>query len=302
MKSKHSALISLASAMLVFGTVGIFRKYIALPSSLIAMARGLGGALFLLCLFAVGRRSPDREAIRKNLPLLCLSGVFIGFNWILLFEAYRFTTVATATLCYYMAPVVVILASPLLFRERMTVKRGICVLLALIGIVLVSGLPTGKTAGENDPIGIALGLGAAVLYATVVLMNKYIRGVPALDKTVVQLGAAGAIMVPYFFLTERVSEIEFDVRSLVLLFIVAILHTGISYTLYFGSIDKLPAQTVAIFSYVDPVVAILLSALLFDERMGIGGAIGAILILGATLLGELPVGEGRKRTRKKDRD
>ena len=294
MKTKHAALMSLAMAMLIFGTIGIFRKYIELPSSLIAMARGIIGALFLLAVILIGKRTPDRASVKRNFPLLCASGILIGFNWILLFEAYRFTTVSTATLCYYMAPVLVILAAPILFRERMTLKRAICVLLALVGIALVSGLPTGASEGEQNTLGILLGLGAALLYATVVLMNKYIRGISALDKTVIQLGAAGIIMIPYFFLTESLSAITPDPRSLILLLVVAILHTGIAYTLYFASIEQLPAQTVAIFSYVDPVVAILLSAAIFDERMGLGGAVGAILILGATLLHELPVGQKRE--------
>lgn len=284
--------------MLVFGTVGIFRKYIDLPSSMIAMARGLIGALFLFAVLAVKRQKPDRVAIKKNAILLLLSGVFIGFNWILLFEAYRFTTIATATLCYYMAPVLVILFSPLLFKEKMTPKKIVCVLLALCGITLVSGIFNGNTIGTDNTTGILLGLGAAALYASVVMMNKKISDITALDKTVIQLASAGVVMIPYLFLTEDVTALTYTPKSLIFLLIVAIVHTGISYTLYFGSISQLPAQTAAIFSYIDPVVAIILSAILFDEKLGICGAIGAILILGATLIVELPIGRKQKNGEK----
>ena len=294
-KQSNKGIIGLTAAMVIFGTVGIFRKYIDLPSSMIAMARGLIGTLFLLILLACKRQRLDRAAIRKNAVMLLISGICIGFNWILLFESYRYTTIATATLCYYMAPVIVILAAPILLKERMTAKDLACVLLAVMGIVLVSGLPdTG--AGTQNTLGILLGLGAAVLYASVILMNKKITDIGAVDKTVVQLAAAGAIMIPYLLLTEDVTAISYTPKSLILLILVAILHTGFAYTLYFGAIGSLPAQTAAIFSYVDPVVAIILSAILFDERMTVGGVIGAVLILGATLLRELPIFQKRQKS------
>lgn len=290
MQKRSASLISLTSAMLVFGTIGIFRKFIDLPSSMLAMARGLIGMLFLLAVLLFKKQKPDREAILRNAPLLLISGTCIGFNWILLFEAYRYTTIATATLCYYMAPIIVILLAPILFKERMTLKKAICVLSSLCGITLVSGILDGGNVAASNTTGILLGLGAAALYASVILMNKKIKDIGALDKTVVQLGSAGIVMIPYLLLTEDVAAIRYDTTSVIFLFIVAIVHTGIAYTLYFGSIGQLPAQTVAIFSYIDPVVAILLSSIIFKEKMGITGIIGAILILGTALIEELPIG------------
>lgn len=287
MKSNHINLFKLSSTMLIFGTIGIFRKYIELPSSMIAMARGLGGMLFLLAVILISKKKCSREAIRKNALQLILSGIFIGFNWILLFEAYRFTTIATATLCYYMAPVIVMIASPFLFRERLTAKKIVCILLALCGITMVSGILNPADGNATDPRGILLGLGAAVLYATAILMNKRITDITAIDQTMVQLGSAGAVMIPYLLLTENLSQISFSPIGLIFLAIIAIVHTGIAYTLYFSSIGSLPAQTVAIFSYIDPVVAIILSALIFGEDMGVWGIIGAVLILGATLFAEI---------------
>ena len=278
----------LISAMLIFSTIGIFRKYIPLPSSVLAMARGWIGMAFLLVWILLKGEKPSREAIGRNLGKLLLSGTLIGFNWILLFEAYRYTTVATATLCYYMAPIFVIVASPFLFKERLGRKKILCVAAALAGMVLVSGVTDSGFGGEGEWRGVVLGLGAAVLYASVVVLNKFIREISAYDKTVMQLGAAAVVLVPYTLLTGEMGSISFSPAAVILLLTVGIIHTGIAYTLYFGSMKDLPGQTVALFSYIDPVGAILLSALVLGEAMGTAQTVGAVLVLCAALVSELP--------------
>lgn len=290
-KQESRARLALLCSMIVFGTIGIFRKYIALPSGFVAMARGLVGALFLLGVIACHREKPSRAVIRRNLPLLLLSGVLIGFNWILLFEAYNYTTVAIATLCYYMAPTLVILLSPLILRERLTARGLIAVVLSLCGMVPVSGVLQGGFEGIHDPRGILLGLGAALLYACVILCNKKLTDVGAYDKTTVQLAAAGVVLIPYTLFFEVLpgqAVFSFDLRSVGMLLTVCVVHTGISYALYFGSMSHIGAQTVALFSYLDPVLAILLSALLLEEPFDIFAAVGAAMILGAALIGEWP--------------
>ena len=291
MKNKNSSLFMLITSMVVFGTVGVFRRYIDLSSAMIAMTRGIVGAVFLLLFVLLRGKRLDGAAIRKNLLLLILSGVAIGFNWILLFEAYNYTTVATATLCYYMAPIVVILVSPFLLKEKLTGRRLLCVAVALIGMVLVSGvLETGFSASELR--GVVLGLGAAVLYASVILMNKGLKNVGAYDKTFVQLLAAGLVLVPYLLLTGGFSGVSVTPLSLGMLAVVCIVHTGLCYTLYFGCMDGLRAQTLALFSYIDPVVAVLLSALLLKEPLTVFSGLGAVLVLGAAVVSELPEKRG----------
>ena len=251
-----NATFKLTLSMVIFGTIGIFRRYIPLPSSLVAMTRGLTGMLFLLLVMVLRKRGMNRTAVRRKLGLLCLSGAAIGVNWILLFEAYNYTSVATATLCYYLAPMFVILASPLVVGERLTAKKLICVLTALLGMVFVSGvLESG--GGSSDLKGVLLGLGAAVLYASVVLMNKQLGDVPAYDRTIVQLGSSAAVLLPYVLLTEDMGALTFTPNTIGLLLVVGIVHTGIAYALYFGSLMHLKAQTAAILSYIDPVVAVL---------------------------------------------
>ena len=273
----------------VFGTIGIFVRWIGLPSSIIALVRGAVGAAFLLLLARFRHAPIDRAALRRRWQLLLLSAAMMSFNWITLFEAYRYTTVATATLCYYMAPIFVTLISPVLLKERLTARKLLCVFLALAGMVFVSGVPQSGLPGPSEAKGILLALCSAALYAGVILINKYLAGVPAYDRTLLQLACAAAVMIPYILLTEDLSAMSVTPLGAVLLLIVAVFHTGWCYALYFGSMTVLSAQTVALFSYIDPIVAILLSALLLREPLGWSGILGAALVLGSTLVSELPV-------------
>lgn len=274
-------------SMVIWGSIGIFRRYIPLGSAPLAMARGVIGTVFLLVLLAVKGQKLSVEAVKRNGVLLLVSGAFIGINWILLFEAYNYTTVAIATLCYYMAPILVILVSPIVLREHLGRKKIVCVIIALIGMICISGiLDSAEETGELK--GILFGLGAAVFYASVILMNKKIHDISAYDKTIIQMGSAALVLLPYVLLTGQLNGITLDGMAIAMILVVGVVHTGIAYALYFGSMDKIPAQTVALFSYIDPVVAILLSAFLLSEKMGVYEMIGTICVLGATIISELP--------------
>lgn len=280
------SMLMLASAMLIFGTIGIFRRHIPLSSALLSFIRGAIGSLSLLIFVKLrGRR------IRHSLPprvivLLLVSGAMIGLNWILLFEAYNYTTVATATLCYYMAPTIVVLLSPVFFKEKLTPKKLVCAAAAFAGMVLISG-----AAGEGIPkgdalLGILFGLGAALLYAAVIIMNKIIRNVDPYEKTILQLASASVCLLPYLLASGQFSRVELTPAAAVLVLIVGLIHTGIAYALYFGSTDGLQAQTIAVMSYLDPVSALFFSAFLLMEPISAGGIPGAVLILGAALISE----------------
>lgn len=286
-----NAKIKIITAMVTFGTIGIFVRYIPLPSSIIALVRGVLATFFLLAVMACGKRWPDKAAITRNLALLLISGVLIGFNWILLFEAYNYTSVAVATLCYYLAPVFVIIASPFVLGEKLTTRKTLCVIAALGGMVLVSGVIQNYLSGGNTEdlklTGVILGIGAGALYAAIILMNKKLEDISSYDTTVMQLAAASIVLVPYCLITVDIGALEVTPVSAVLLLIVGIVHTGIAYVLYFGSIKELPAQTVAIFSYIDPILAVLLSALLLKENMDMLSILGAVMILGSTFVSEM---------------
>ena len=288
MGKETNAKASLILAMVIFGTIGIFRKYIPLPSGIVACARGILGVAFLLIFIKVKKIKMDREAIKKHLAILLVSGGFIGLNWVLLFESYRYTSVAVATLCYYMAPIFVMIVSLFLLKEKLTGRKMLCVIVALIGMVFVSGVLDGGITDISELKGILFGLGAAALYASVVMMNQKLREVPTYDKTIMQLGAAAVVLIPYILFVEDLSAVTLTPLMAIMLIIVGVVHTGIAYALYFGSMNGLKAQTVALFSYIDPIVAIILSALFLKEPMTVYSAIGAVLVLGATMISELP--------------
>lgn len=288
MKKESSARMSLILAMIIFGTIGIFRKYIPLSSGIVAWVRGVLGVAFLLIFIKMKKINMDWNSIRAHLKILLISGGLIGMNWVLLFESYRYTSVAAATLCYYMAPIFVMIVSPFVLKEKMTVKKAVCVIVALLGMVFVSGVLDGEISDLSELKGILFGLGAAALYATVIMMNQKLKKVPTYDKTIMQLGTAAVILIPYILLVEDLSAVTLTPLIIIMLIIVGVVHTGIAYALYFGSMNELRAQTVALFGYIDPIVAIILSALFLKEPMTVYSAIGAVLVLGATMISELP--------------
>ena len=274
----------MAAAMLVFGTIGLFVKNIGFPSSFISFARALTGSIFIALFMLFSGHGLDKKSVLKNLKLLIPSGIAMAFNWICLFEAYRFTGVAVGTLCYYMAPVIVVILSPVFLKEKLTAINVTSVLAAVVGAVLISGVVSGSAKSAK---GILLGLAAAALYSTVVMINKFVKNLSPIETTFVQLLTAAVTMIPYILMTEDVTTFVFDRRSVIFTLIVGVFHTGIVYMIYFSSVQKIPAQTTAVFSYIDPVTAIILSAVVLGERLDAVQLIGTFLILAATLFNEL---------------
>ena len=272
--------------MAIFGTIGLLRRQIPCSSGFVALVRAVVGGMFLVTLMLIKKEKPDFAAIRKNGVYLALSGAALGFNWIFLFESYNHTTVATATMCYYLAPILVILLSPILFKEKLTRRQRINAGCALTGMIAVSGLLDAGLPGWGELKGIGFGLAAAVLYACVMILNKKIRHIGPYDKTISQLFLASLVMLPYVLLTENLGQLELTSQTMFLLLVAGIVHTGIAYWLYFGAMGALKAQTVALYSYLDPILAIFLSMVVLKEPMTPAAAIGAVLILGAAFLSE----------------
>ena len=281
--SPHGTLAAIFSAV-IWGTIGISRRFIALPSGMIAFARGVIGALVLLLLYPFCRQKPDFAAIRKNGVKLLFSGLFLGLNWICIFEAYRYS-VSTAVICYYLAPVLVTLAAGVFMKERLTPVKVICVLLAFVGAALVSGFGTDMQGNQVKCV--AFALIAALFYAGVTLITKTMRDIPSKDCTVVQLLVAAVFMLPYTLIFERSEPRSLDAVTVLCLIMVGILHTGVAFGLYFYAVNRLSAFSVSLYSYLDPVVAIVLSALIFKEKLGVLGVVGTVLVIGAALVGEL---------------
>ena len=273
-------------AMVIFGTLAPFVRNIGVSSGELALYRAVMGAgLIGIYLLAKGK-NPFSGGLKREILLLLLSGGAMGINWILLFQAYRYTSVSTATLCYYFAPVIVTALSPVLFRERLTRKQLFCFAMATLGLVLITGLE--PSAGSTNLTGILFGLGAAVFYAAVILLNKYIRSTAGIQRTFLQFLAAIVTLIPYVAATGGVTLSRLDSTGWMCLLVVGILHTGITYCLYFSSLKALPGQRAAILSYIDPLVAVLISVTVLREPMTWQQALGGGLILGFTLWNALP--------------
>lgn len=286
MNKQKTARLMLIVSMTIFGTLGLFVRHIQVSSGELALYRAIMAAVMIgAYLFIIGNKIPFKS-IKREIPFLLLSGMAMGINWMLLFEAYKYTTVSVATLSYYFAPVIVTLVCPILFKEKMTPKQIICFVMSTLGIVMITGVGDVSTSGSNI-IGILFGLGAALFYATVILINKFIKGVEGLHRTFLQFIAAIIILVPYVAATSGVNLRLLNGIGWGALLVVGIVHTGITYCLYFSSLKELPGQKVAILSYIDPLVAILISVTILGETMTVLQAVGGILILGFTLWNEV---------------
>lgn len=277
--------LMLVASMTIFGTLGLFVRNISVSSGELALYRAVLAALLLTGFFVLSKQHIPLSKVKKEIPLLLASGVAMGINWILLFQAYKYTTVSAATLSYYFAPVIVTVVCPFLFKEKLTMKQIICFIMSTVGLVLIIGI--GDVHGDSNIIGILFGLGAAVFYATVILLNKFIKKVEGIHRTFLQFIAAIITLTPYVLCTSGITLGSLNNIGWINLLIVGLVHTGITYCMYFSSLKELPGQKVAILSYIDPLVAVLISVTVLGETMTISQVIGGILILGFTLWNEL---------------
>ena len=274
-----------ALAMLIFGSIGLFVRTLPFTSSQIALARGLIGSAFLFASSFILKKGLSFKRIQSNLKVLLPLGIMLGFNWILLFQAYRYTSIANATVSYYCAPVIVMLLTPVVFKESLTRTNVLCIFAAMAGMVCISG--AGGTLDRQNLIGIAYGFGGAVFYAAIVLTNKFLKDISDFESAFTQLFIAALALLPYVLLTDGIRLTGASAVTVMLLILVGVVHTGFSYLLYFASLPRLDSRTIATFSYIDPISAILLSSLFLAKPMTLIQAAGAVLILGATLVNEL---------------
>lgn len=275
------------SAMLIFGTIAIFVRNIELTSKEIAVLRGVIGSIFLLGVMLFSKEKTSFSAIKKNLPILVLSGLGVGANWIFLFEAYKYTTVSIATLSYYCAPIFVTIMAPIILKEKISLIKFLCVCTAMVGMLCIVGTNKGSIGeGYNHFLGIIYGLTAAVGYASVILMNKFIKGLKGVETTVTQLVFASILLLPYVMVTSGFDFSKMTGISWWYMIFLGVVHTGFAYALYFSSLKELKGQTIAVLSYIDPITAVLISALFLGEQLTMFQIIGGVLILGSTFISE----------------
>ena len=285
MKKDLKSRLMLIASMAIFGTLAPFVRRIPVSSGALALCRAAMASVLIAVILLITKQKIPVSRMGKQLPLLIASGAAMGVNWILLFEAYKRTTVSVATLSYYFAPVLVTVLCPLLFKEKLTAKQIVCFIASTAGLVLITGIGTG---GGDHLGGILFALGAAVLYASVVLINKFIRDVDGIHRTLLQFLAAAVVLLPYVLLTGDVTTGPMDATGWLCLLAVGMIHTGLAYCFYFSALKDLSGQEASILSYIDPLVAVLISVTVLGEPMTPWQILGGLLILGFTLWNELP--------------
>jgi RarD protein len=273
------ARIQVILAMAIWGSIGLFVRNIPFSSAQIALVRGVVGFTFILVFSIITGRKVRLQNIKENAVVLLFSGIALGLNWILLFQAYKYTSISNATICYYFAPVIIMMLSPIILKEALSVIKVVCIIAALIGLACIAGV---SKTGTNDLIGILFGLAAAILYAVVVFLNKKLKHITGIESSMLQLGISAVALFPYVIVSEGLNITNATISSVTLLLVVGVLHTGVVYLIYFSALQKLSAQSAATLSYIDPVVAILLSAIFLHESMSLLQMLGGALILGAT--------------------
>ncbi|MFF2455475.1 DMT family transporter [Peribacillus simplex] len=293
MKSNIQFILS----MIIFGTIGLVQRYIDLSSSETALLSSSIGCLFLMFVFFMTKKSILWKLVKTNASILLLSGIALGGNWIFLYQSYDYTTITNATLGYYFAPVFVMILSPIILKEQLPIKKIVCIGVAILGMLLIVG--NGITAsGKGDLLGIFFGLVAAAFYAALMLLNKFIQNMTKLEITMIQLGTTALLLLPYVLITEGFSILEVSRSSIPFIILLGIVNTGIGFWLFFSGMQKLKGQSIAMLSYVDPFVAILISALILQEQMTFVQMLGGILLLGSTFVSENKSIKLSKSTRK----
>ena len=273
-------------AMLIWGTLGIFVKEIKLSSIEIAFYRSIIGCIFIIFLSLLKKEKQNLDNIKENIKILIFSGISLGLGWVLLFQGYKNTTIANSTLSYYVAPIFIAILSSIVFKEKATLKKTLCILGAMIGLILIVNTKDTNSTDYNHMVGIMYSVCAAIFYAIVVILNKFIKNLPSTIVTIIQLFFSALVLLPMVYFNTRFNLSNLDIKSLILLIIVGILHTGLAYLLYFTAIKDVEGQSIAILSYIDPIFAVILSGLLLNERLTLIQILGGILILGSAFISE----------------
>ncbi len=282
-RMNNKAFFKYIFALLLFGSNGIVASFIDLSSQNIVLLRTLIGSILLIAIFFISGGKLTFYKHKKQFLFLAVSGIAMGTSWMFLYEAYTRIGVSIASLLYYCGPVIVMALSPLLFKERLTVNKVLGFLAVVVGVVLING---NAFDGKGDLFGIACGLLSAVMYAFMVICNKKAKDIVGLENSTLQLTIA-FLMVAVFVGLKQGYAMQIAPSSILPIFILGLLNTGIGCYFYFSSIGKLKVQTVAICGYLEPLSAVLFSVVFLKEIMLPLQIIGAVLIIGGAMYSEL---------------
>ncbi|MEU2716146.1 DMT family transporter [Streptomyces sp. NPDC007205] len=270
----------LTTAMMLSGTLGVFVVESGAPPFDVVFFRVLFGALALGGYVAARGWLRDHGFTPRTLGLAVLGGVFIVFNWVLLFQSYKNTSISVATVVYHTQPFYVVLLGALLFRERLTAAKAGWIGVAFAGLILVSGVTPGDFArGGSYLTGIGQALAAALLYGLSTLVTKRITGVRPHLIALVQVLVGIPLLLPFA---------DFGAMSGTgwgwgWLAGLGLIHTGVMYVLMYAAYAKLPTSKIAVLAFVYPAVAMVMDWAVYGHHIGLVQALGVPLIVTASL-------------------
>lgn len=276
------ALIKYLCALILFGLNGIVASHISMNSYEIVFLRTLIGSILLILLFLIGKGKFHIRTNKRDTLFIVLSGIAMGASWMFLYEAYQQIGVSFSSLLYYCGPVIVMVLSPLIFKEKFTVPKIVGFVTVLAGIVLVNG----ATSVGMNKWGIFCGGMSALMYFFMVTLNKQAKKINGMENSVIQL-VVSFLTVAVFVGFKEAFVIHVPNGAWPWILVLGIVNTGIGCYLYFSPLSKLPVQTVAICGYLEPLSAVVFAAVLLRERMTPLQIIGAICIIGGAMIGEL---------------
>lgn len=277
----NKAFVKYLCALLLFGLNGIVASRIALSSYEIVFLRTMIGSVLLIVLFFINRNKFTFRKHPRDFLYILLSGFAMGASWMLLYEAYKQIGVSLASLLYYCGPVIVMILSPVIFKEKLTLPKLLGFFIVIMGIIFVNG----NIGKGNNIRGLCCGGLSAVMYFFMVTLNKQSRCIAGMENALIQLVASFLFVAVFVGINEHFVFMvpAGDWKWILLL---GAVNTGIGCYLYFSSISKLPVQTVAIFGYLELLSAVIFAAFILGERMTMIQLIGAVLIIGGALFGE----------------
>lgn len=271
--------------MVIWGSLPVFVSGIhSLSSVEIALSRVIIAMAIMLIAKAIKRDKIEKNLIKKNLPVLLLSGACMGLNWVFLFESYRFVDSGISTLLYYLSPIIFMTATVIFLKEKISGIQIAAIVIALFGMVVTTVSASG---GSNVPKGVAFGLLSATFYASVMFFNKWVKDIDGITKTLFQLIGAFIALCPYALIVHEGGFPQLTAKEILYIFILGTFHSGVALLLYFSAMPYIKSQSIAVLSYIDPVSSIFFVTLILNEKLTLPKALGAILIIGGAIIGEI---------------
>lgn len=262
-------------SLLLFGSNGIVASYIALSSYEIVFFRTLVGSLLLISIILFSRREISFKKYKKQTFFVILSGIVMGLSWMFVYEAYKQIGVGIASILLYCGPIIVMIVSPILFKEKVTLPKIVGFIVVFCGVFLVNGQ---ISYGGNIKFGLFCGAMSAVMYSLMIIFNKQAKDIAGLEISTIQL-VAGFVVVAVFIGFKQGLVIDVPASSWAPILILGLVNTAIGCYLYFSPICDLPVQTVAVCGYLEPLSAVVFSVMILGEVMSLPQIIGAVMII-----------------------